>query len=135
MLRRYMVWIDASGATRLTFVNLSASGTGVQTQLMGDSNASVLNAVENTLTVYTPLSTAAVYPSVADAAILTFQDAGGNLADITLPAPVSSIFLADQVTVDSTMIAAIIAAVVGTVVTASGGLVTAYVAGTRQRSR
>lgn len=136
MNRRYMVWIDANGFTRLTLLNGTGSLIGpdlttVQTTLISSSNADVLNAVENILSVYSPIPPGTVFRSVADAALLTFQDAGGNLVNVTLPAPLSSIFMADEVTVDPAQIAAIIGAVVGVVVTASGGTVTAYVGGIR----
>jgi len=127
-----MVWIDANGFTRLTLVNGTSPLSGVQSALLAKSNADVLNAVENTISLFTPAPPGGTYRTVGDAAILTFQDAGGNLVDITLPAPDSSIFLADQETVDGSQIAAIIAAVVGTVDTASGGVVTAFVGGTRR---
>jgi hypothetical protein len=129
--RRYMTWIDANGFTRLTLVNGNATLSGVQTQLLAQSNADVLNMVESALTVFAPAPPGGTYRTVGDAAILTFQDAGGNLTDITLPAPLSSIFLADQETVDITQIGGIIGAVVGTVVTPAGGNVTAFVAGVR----
>jgi hypothetical protein len=129
--RRYMVWVDANGFTRLTLVNGDAPMTGVQTQLVALSNADVLNSTESALTVNPPFPPGAAYRTVGDAAVLTFTD-GTDLVDITLPAPLSSIFLADQATVDITQIGAMIAAVVGTVRTSSGGLVTAYVAGLRR---
>jgi class 3 adenylate cyclase len=137
MNRRYMAWIDANGFTRLTLLNgtgalLGPTLTTVQTTLVAQSNADVLNSVENTLTTNTPFPPGAVYRSVGDAAILTFQDGSGNLVDITLPAPLSSVFLADGVTVDSSAIALIIGSVIGTVVTPAGGTVSAYVAGYRR---
>jgi hypothetical protein len=138
--RRYMVWVDANGFTRLTLLNGTGSLIGpdlttVQTTLVASSNADVLNSVESGLTVNVPFPPGGVFRTVGDAAILTFTDAGGSLVDITLPAPLASIFLADGLTVDITQIAAIIGAVVGTVVTPAGGTVTAYVAGLRQTKK
>jgi len=135
MDRRYMVWVDANGFTRLTLVNGTSPLSGVQSALLAQSNADVLNAVEGTLNAFTPAPPGGTYRTVGDAAILTFTDASGSLVDITLPAPLSSIFLADTVTVDSTAIAAIIAAVVGTVTTANGGVTTAFVGGLRTTKR
>lgn len=129
-----MVWIDANGFTRLTLVNGNASLSGVQTQLVAASNADVLNSTEATLTVNPPFPPGGTYRTVGDAALLTFTD-GTNLVNITLPAPLAAIFLADQETVDITQIGAIIAAVVGTVQTASGGVVTGYVAGLRSTKK
>jgi hypothetical protein len=135
MIRRYMVWVDANGATRLTFINANAGLGSVQADLLALSQADMLNCVENTLTVYTPAPPGGTFRSVGDVAILTFTDAGSNLVDITLPAPVSTIFLADEETVDATAIVTLIGDVVGTVQTAAGGVVTAYVSGTRQTKK
>lgn len=133
MERRYTVWIDANGFTRLTLCNSLVGSSGVQGALLAQSNADVLNYLDTTLTVNgAPAPSASQFQRVSDAAGLTFQDASGNLVVLQLPAPVSSIFMADTVTVNPAAIAAIIAAVVGTVVTASGSLVTAYVGGTRR---
>lgn len=135
MTRRYMVWIDVNGFTRLSYVNQTASGTTVQTQLVALSNADVLSSVDNTFVTGAVSPPGATFQNVADVAILTYTTAGGNLVDITLPAPLASIFLADQVTVDVTKITALNTAVIGTVTDAGGNVVTAYVGGTRQRQR
>ncbi len=129
-----MVWVDANGFTRLTLVNGNATLSGVETALIGSSNADVLNSTEAALTVNMPAPAGGTYRTVGDVAILTFTD-GTDLVNVTLPAPQSTIFLADQETVDITQIGAIIAAVVGTVQTAAGGVVTAYVAGTREAKK
>lgn len=134
-IRRYVVWVDANGYTRLALLNGNAGLGAVQAALAAQSNAAPLNCVESALTVYTPAPPGGVYRTVGDAAILTYQDAGGDLVDITLPAPLASVFLADGQTVDSAAIAAVSAAVIGTVVTGAGNPVTAYVAGTRRTKK
>lgn len=131
--RAYYTWIDTNGFTRLTLVNSAAGAAGVLAALLAQSNADILNSLDTTLAVNaSPSPVAAQFQVVSDAAALTFQDAAGSLVVIQLPAPVSSIFLADTVTVNSAAIAAIKAAVIGTVVTAAGGVVTAYVGGSRR---
>lgn len=45
--------------------------------------------------------TAAVYESVTDKAVMTFIDSAGQIHRFTIPAPKSSIFLADGITVDA----------------------------------
>lgn len=140
MFRRYQVWQDVNGHTRLTLINtidatlvLPDPSSGVAAALLAQSNADVLNNAQSTLTVNTtPLPTAATFQRVVDSAELTFTDGSGNLTRLQLPAPKASIFLADNETVDITAIGGIIAAVVGTVVTPAGGTVTSYVAGVRQ---
>lgn len=140
MWRRYQVWVDANGFTRLTLVNTVPASlvtpdpaAPVVAALAAKSNAAPLNDTEGTLNVVgSPAPTAGIFQVVSDCAALMFQDAAGNKTRLQLVAPQSGIFMADQETVDPTQIAAIIAAVVGTVMTAAGGVVTAYVGGTRQ---
>lgn len=78
-----------------------------------------------------PAPISAPYASVKDGAALVFQTASGALVRITVPAPDSGIFMADNETVDPATIAALIAAVIADVVTADGIAVTAFVAGYR----
>lgn len=129
--RRYTIWVDANGATRLTYLTGNATLSSILTQLVALSNADSLNWTEGTLTAGSASPPGNTYRSVWDSALLTFTDGAGNLTDITLPAPLTSVFKADQETVDPTAITALISAVVGTAVTNAGGVVTAYVAGTR----
>lgn len=131
--RRYTVWVDTNGFTRLTLLNSSAGASAVEAAILAQSNADVLNSADSTLTVNgSPSPVAATYQRVADSAGLLFQDAMGEQVIVQLPAPKAAIFLADQVTVDPTAIAVLIAAVVGTVLTGSGNPVTSYVGGTRR---
>lgn len=135
MFRRYVVWIDFNGRTRLTLINTAAGAAGVQAALLAQSNADVLNSEDGALTVNAaPAPAAAVYQNVGDSAALTFQDAGGTLTVLQLPAPKLGVFMADGETVNPAAIAAIITSVVGTVETSSGGLVTAYVGGVRRKT-
>jgi len=66
------------------------------------SNAVVESAKGPYTTISSPASygAAAVYASVEDKAVLTFQDANGGLHRFAVPAPKASIFLADGETVD-----------------------------------
>jgi hypothetical protein len=126
-----MVWADINGRTRLSYVNTNGGGAAIQTALEAKSNAQVQNSVDATATVVVPAPTAATYQSVADVAVLVFVDASNYQTEIVLPAPQASIFLADGETVDITQIGTIIAAVVGTAETSTGGLVTAFLGGYR----
>lgn len=133
LTQRSIVWVDANGISRQTLVAGNASLATVQTALLAKSNADVLTNFEGPLTVNaSPAPIAAQLQSVSDSAVLTFATTGSSLLSVTLPAPVASIFFADMETVDSTQIAAIIAAVVGTVQTTSGVTATAYVSGMRR---
>lgn len=131
-----MVFVDANGHTRLTLVNSTAGAAGVQAALLAVSNADILNSEDAALTVNgAPAGVAAVYQDVSDSAALYFQDAAGNLTTVQLVAPQAGIFMADGETVNPAAIAALIAAVVGTVITPAGGLVTAYVGGARRKTQ
>ena len=63
--RRYIVWIDAAGHTRLTLVNTATGGAAIEAALAAVSNAAVLNSLDGALTVHMlPLPSAAVYAAV-----------------------------------------------------------------------
>jgi hypothetical protein len=133
--KRYIVWIDAGGRTTATIPCAQPDNSAIMAALENHSNAGVLDWFEGPDNPLTPTALSAIFPDVRDLARLTFTDAGGSLATIALPAPQDAIFLPDSVTVDPSAIADIITACVGSLCTAGGGLVTAYVAGVRnQRS-
>jgi hypothetical protein len=137
VLLRRIQWIDADGNTRTTQILGNASTLSVELTLLAASQADLLTDVEGNLTVNTtPAPPGGTYRNVTDEADLWYADAGGSIVQITLPAPTASIFLADQETVDTsnTLVAAITAQVVGTVLTASGGVVTNIVGGRRSRA-
>lgn len=136
VVRRYQVWIDANGATTLTLANGSASLTTLIGDIKAQSNADVLNDVENTLFVNgAPAPGVATYQSVRDSAKLVFTTAAGNVVTLTVPAPKSSFFLADQETVDPTAAATIIAAALLVLTDEAGNAVTAFQGGFRQPTR
>lgn len=128
---RSIVWIDAGGRTRQTIPCAQPDNSAIMAALENHSNAVVLHWFEGVDNVLTLTPTSAIFPDVRDLARLTFTDSGGSLATIALPAPLANIFLPDSVTVDPTKITDIISAAVGHLCTASGGLVTSYVAGVR----
>jgi hypothetical protein len=140
MYRRTVVWQDAQGKTGTTILT-SLAGAGVT---MGALSANFTNATpiqwwEGLVTVYpAPLTVNATYPNVQDAARFVFADAGGNIASVTLPAPVASLFLADQETVDLTnvQVAALAAVVASELVhPTSGQPLTTLWGGRRRRDR
>lgn len=126
-----MVWADSNGRTRLTYVNTTSGGASIQSALEAKSNAGVQNSVDATATITSPTTTVAPFQTVSDVAVLVFVDGSGYETEVILPAPLSSIFLADGRTVDITQIGAIIAAVVGTAETSAGGVVTSFLGGYR----
>lgn len=133
MSRLYLVWIDASGFTRLTLLNTASGAATLLPSLFALSNADYLNAVENTLSVNgSPSPVTAQYPVVSDSAVLLFQDVAGEQVSIQIPAPKGSVFLADQMTVDPTAVSTLVTAAIGTLVTSSGSAVTSFIGGVRR---
>lgn len=130
---RSMVWVDANGNTRQTLLRGNASLGSVSVALLAHSYADWLLCFEGpTVQNMSPAPTTGAYQNVGDYAVLVYTDGSGNNVYVTLPAPQSSIFLADQFTVDDTQIATIDAAVIGTVLSGAGSPVTAFVAGFRR---
>jgi hypothetical protein len=101
--------------------------------LENHSNAVVLHWFEGPDNVLSLTPSGLLFPDVRDLARLTFTDAAGSTATLALPAPASGIFLPDSVTVDVTKIPDIVAAAIGHLCTAGGGLVTSFVAGVRNQ--
>jgi hypothetical protein len=140
MWRSYQVWVDVLGRTRLTLVNtidatllVPDPAAPIRAALLAQSVADEANYLAGTLNVNgSPAPSTGAYQRVVDVAMLTFTDGTGDLTRIQLPAPNASVFLADGETVDITAIGGIIGAVVGAAITPGGGVVTAYVGGTRQ---
>lgn len=131
---RSIVWVDAGGRTRQTILHSQGSAAAVELALEGKSNASVQMDWAGDTVLYTPVPVAATYAAVTDSATLVFKDGGGLFVYVTLPAPVESIFMTDAETVDAAQIGTIIAAVVGTLASASGALVTDFVGGFRRKA-
>jgi hypothetical protein len=77
------------------------------------------------------------FDDVEDKALLEFQAQDGSPVKVSIPGPISTIFEADEETVDplDAAIAALIVEVLGTVVTAGGRVVVEYVKGYRKRAR
>lgn len=131
--RQAVAWTDADGRTRQTVFVANATGSTIRAKLLGHSNADVLDWFEGDDHFnFSPSPSSATYDSVTDFATLLFADGSGNQASLTLPAPKSNIFLADQVTVDSSAIADIITAATTYLVNSAGNLVTTYLGGVRK---
>lgn len=128
---RQIVWIDAGGRTRVTVPCADPDNATIMAKLQLHSNADVQQWFEGPANILSPSPVAADFPDVVDLARLTFTDSFGSLVNLALPAPQSSIFLADSVTVDSSAIADVITACIGHLCSAGGSTVTAYVAGLR----
>lgn len=132
---RSVVWVDAAGRTRQTILRGNASLGSIAGQLRALSNADRQREWEGgTVINAAPAPVTAAYPGVQDYAVLVYQDGAGDLVQVTLPAPVAAIFLPDGSTVNPPAIAGLNGAVVGTLLTGAGNVVTAYVGGFRRRA-
>lgn len=133
--KRSSVYVDAQGRTRQCILTGNATLASVEAALIAVSNADVHDSWEGADVINgAPAPTAAIYEGVADYVPLTYSDASGNLVYITLVAPQSGIFLPDGETVNPAAIAALSAAIIGTVLTGAGLPATTFIGGTRRRS-
>lgn len=130
-LKRSIIWLDAGGRTTLTIPCTSAGASAIMSALQAKSNADVQEWWEGFDNVLFPSPAGALYPDVTDTARLTFTDSSGSLANLSLVAPVASIFMPDGVTVNPAAIAAIISAAVGNLCSGAGGTVVSFVSGIR----
>ena len=129
-VNRSVVWVDGAGGSTITLIRALTSASSIETELLAVSNADWFNEWEGTLNINTsPAPTIASYQSIAQVATLNFLCADGTLAEVRLVAPKLSIFLADGLTVDSTMITSLITACVGTLLSATLSPAASFVAG------
>lgn len=130
-IERSIVWIDAGGNLTITRVKTNTGASTIQADMLAKSNADYNDYWEGTDVINaTPAPTSAQYLNVRSAALLTFLCADGTDAVLRLIAPQVGIFESDQVTVDATTIATLIADCIGNLMSPSGSLAVSYTAGT-----
>lgn len=105
LARRTLQWYGTHGRSRLTHLlgdvaSLGADFDTVMAAYQAVSAAVVTHYWEDELAVYTDPPTTDLYNSVEDACAIWFQDAAGNITEVTVPAPNVAIFLADGKTLD-----------------------------------
>lgn len=127
--RAAIIWVDAQGEQVLQLIVTVSGVSAIRTQLAALSNAGVKETSEGTIATFTPTTAVATYPTVRQTAQLIYRDAAGSLGRLLLPAPVSSIFLSDGVTVDPAAISSLNAAVIGSLLAGSSLPVAAFVGG------
>lgn len=129
-VNRSIVWVDGAGGSTITLIRAVTSASAIETQLLAISNSDWFNEWEGALNInLAPSPTVAEYQSVAQRAVLTFLCADGTTARVDVVAPKLAIFLADGITVDSSTIPALIAACVGTLLSATLSPATAFLSG------
>jgi hypothetical protein len=125
-----MLWVDGAGGSTITLIRTSTGGASIETEILGVINADIFNEWEGTLNInLTPAPTVAPYQSVSQKAQLVFLCADGTTAGVTLVAPKLGIFLADGITVDSSMITSLITACVGNLLSPTLSPATAFLSG------
>lgn len=133
MNRMYVVWIDVNGFTRLTLINTTTGASTIFADMLHLSLADWINVNETGFTINTtPVPSTGTYQRVADCASLMFTSASGDKCVLQLPSPKSTIFMADQQTVDPAQITTLVADCIGVLTTNSGDPVTAFVGGYRR---
>jgi len=132
---RRITWIDANGASRTTQVFGNATVATVQVALQNGSNADYI--IESEAQVFanaSPTPVSATYATVDDFAELWLQTSANTILTLTVPAPKSSMFLADQETVDpaGAFVTGLMAVATGLVCDLAGNTVTNFVGGIRR---
>jgi len=133
--RATLVWGDVSGSASLNTIITNTGIGAIETALQAHSNGAILTCSEGVLDVYSTTPVNASYPLIETSALLVFADALGSVGTLTLPAPQSSIFMADNETVDPSTISDIITAAIGTLLAGSGNPVTVYIKGYLRKGR
>lgn len=127
---RSIVWIGAGTGATITRVRTATGAGTIQTDMLAVSNADYNDYWEGDLVVNgSPAPVNAEYPGLTQQALLTFLCADNTQVILRIPAPQVGIMLSDGVTVDSTLIATLIADCIGNLQSATGSLATAYLSG------
>lgn len=127
---RSILFVDAAGGSSIVLIRTSAGAAAIQAAMLGVMNADWFNEWEGTLNInLAPSPVVAPYQSVSQQAALVFLCADGTTARLNLLAPKLGIFLADGITVDSTMIGGLIAACVGNLLSATLSPATSFLSG------
>lgn len=133
--RMSVVWNSADGLSTVRTISTSSGAISILGVLQDFSNAIATQYWESSVTSISETPSTNAYLSVTQIAVLLFADDSGNLARLSLPAPIDSIFLSDGSTVDPSKITSLISACVGSLLTGSGTTVTQFRGGYLQGAR
>ena len=134
---RSTIWLDANGFSVIKALRTNATASVIAAALQAVSNSGQLQYWESPPVTPANPATAAIYQSNKDQAVLFFQCADATLAQLEIPAPLASIFMADADTVDpaNALVILLIAACLAPgaeLLSASGSPAVAYTGGRRQ---
>lgn len=132
MQARSVVITDANGGTTIILLRSNTGAGGIQGGVLNCSTADYTQYWESAVTVNgAPAPPGGAYQTVRLQAILYFACADTTIAQVVIPAPASGVFLADQETIDpaNVLVAGLITACIGNLMSSSGSLATAYLGG------
>lgn len=122
-------WVDANGQQSLRTITADISAAAILAAASAYTNAQPQQTWEGQILGGYPTPTSGPYLSASQVAYLRFVDATGSVGTLALPGPLTSIFMADGVTVDPSTIAPLIAACIGTLICGSGNKAVAFSSG------
>lgn len=103
MYRRSISWVDVGGRERMTILTSVTGAPDAYTDLSGLSNAAVSTWHEGEwLPTYAGTVPVAEYASVHTVQVLSVEDATNHRSHVLIPAPASSLLLADRINSDGT---------------------------------
>lgn len=114
--RAVIIWADSQGEQTLNIYVTSTGVSAIRTNLAALSNAVPVESSEGTRVAISGTPTVATYPSVRSNARLYFRAASGSRGTLLIPAPISSIFLSDGVTIDPSAVSSLVTAALGNLV-------------------
>lgn len=127
--RAVHIWADAQGEQTMQLVVTASGVSSIRTQLLAVSNATIVESSEGTIVNYSTTPVVGTYPTVRTTAVLQFTDSVGSIGRLLIPAPLSSIFLSDGVTVDPAAITSLISACIGNLKAGNTNPVTNFLGG------
>ena len=132
-------WTDQAGGF-IRSANWVFAPVGLATYeaaVQATANAVLQYATNGIPSVSTATPGTGQYDLVSDTAVLVFATVPGSSLQVVIPAPLNSIFGPSSNVVDPTnpLVAALIAAVVGTLGDAAGNAATAFVSGVKSSRR
>ena len=130
-------WVDAFGWRMASSCHLTTPGDSAVVANALNQYTIALNETNTETFTYTGagyIAGVSIYPTIADIVRFDFKaSVDGSSASIILPAPYDDIFMADNETVDPSLVATLTATLLGRILTSSGQPVDTYVRGVRRK--
>jgi hypothetical protein len=130
-----LVWVDFTGRTRLTIIKAGTDPCTIASAMQLLSNSAILYSWDGFIDPTLGSSLSGQYQAVNTAASLMFQTDSGSVLSLTFPAPLISVFKADKITIDPSLITSIITAAIGNLSDGNGNLASSYLGGVLEKTR